>query len=339
MRMRYRVLVALAAPLVATACETLAGIEDLELSPGGPDATGPDPAVEGGLPPDGGPPEAAPRAADSGAGGVVNAADAVDSASGIDAAAAPPPDAAIAADAPDAADGSQVGASAAYAQVVLSDAPLAYWRVDETSGVVAHDATGNGHDASYVGGVTLGASGALVGDSDTSVTLDGATGHLDASDILPFTGNAPFTLEAWAAPQALTVNYQRLFARESSASTTRDGYLMFVRTGAADPSTFGFERWSDGGQSTCHSTAAVLPGWHHFVATFDGATSRTYLDGILSAQVAASAPLLPATEVLWIGASNWDPAAYLQGSVDELAVYGFALSQARITAHFQASGH
>jgi hypothetical protein len=341
MRTPYRVVVALAALSVVPACETLAGLEDLELTAGAPDAT-----VEAAGSPDGNGPasETGPEAVDSGPDIVVYTTDAAGSDSGVDAADTPDSGAANTVDATNDADAANhvdattVEAGVTYAQVVLSDAPLAYWRVDETVGLVAHDVTGNGHDAIYVGGFTLGAGGALIGDSDTAVTFDGKTGHLDANDVLAFTGNTPFTLEAWAAPQALTVDYQRLFARESSAGQTRDGYLMFLRTGAADPSTFGFERWSDGGQSTCHSTSAVPSGWHHFVATFDGATSSIYVDGVLYDAAPASAPLVPVTEVLWVGASTWDPAAYFQGSVDELAVYGVALSQDRITAHFQASG-
>jgi hypothetical protein len=326
------VVVALAALSIAPACETLAGIKDIELTPAGGDA-----AVEAGESSDGNGPawETGADAADSSPDPVADSG--LDASNAVDSDAADS-DAADTVDATNDADAAAVEAGATYSQVVLSDAPLAYWRVDETSGLVAHDITGNGYDATYVGGSTLGASGALVGDSDTAVTLDGNTGYLDAHDILAFAGNAPFTLEAWAAPEGLTVNYQRLFAREPPAGQTRDGYLMFVRTGAADPSTFGFERWSDGGQSTCHSTDPVQSGWHHFVATFDGTTSSIYVDGVHYSDAPASASLRPMTEVLWVGASNWDPAGYFRGSIDELAVYGAALSPARIAAHFQASG-
>ena len=65
----------------------------------------------------------------------------------------------------------------AYAQAVLADDPVAYWRFDETSGVNARDFSGHGHDATYIGGVHLGAGGAIAGDSDTAATFDGATGY------------------------------------------------------------------------------------------------------------------------------------------------------------------
>ena len=41
----------------------------------------------------------------------------------------------------------------------ITGAHAAYWPLDETSGSVAYDLTGNGHDGSIVGGVTLGQAG------------------------------------------------------------------------------------------------------------------------------------------------------------------------------------
>jgi hypothetical protein len=229
-------------------------------------------------------------------------------------------------------------AGSVYANTVLSDAPLAYWRVDEASGTVAHDATGNGNDAYYTGGVTLGSGGALIGDTDTAATLDGVTGHLDVGDRFGFTGNATYTLEVWAQPQKITTSYQRLFSRELP-TTPREGYLLFVRAGyAADPSTFSLERWSAGSTNQCPETNAITQVWHHFVATYDGSTSHVYLDGVLAASQPAPLPLNSTTASLWIGASSFDTAGYFAGVVDEVAVYGTALSAARITAHFHASG-
>src|SRR6266849_10213854 len=47
-----------------------------------------------------------------------------------------------------------------YAQVVLADAPVAYWRLGETTGATAVDSAGT-NPATVFGGVTLGQAGAL----------------------------------------------------------------------------------------------------------------------------------------------------------------------------------
>ena len=50
-----------------------------------------------------------------------------------------------------------------YASTILADGPLAYFRLDETTGTKLHDSSGNGHDATLSGGVALASAGALVG--------------------------------------------------------------------------------------------------------------------------------------------------------------------------------
>jgi hypothetical protein len=237
-------------------------------------------------------------------------------------------------------DGSHDGAADAgvtYAQTVLADSPLAYWRLDEATGTTAHDASGNGNDATYVGGVTLGAPGALVGDPDKAITLDGTTGYVDAGNRFAFAQNAPFTLECWGNPASLTQQYPRLMARETDAAP-RSGYLVFVRQPtASDLATLSLERWSGNTQQSCPSAQAITLAWHHFVATYDGATSRVYLDG---AQVATqpSADSIPTIVASFlVGRSAFDTNMFV-GDVDEVAVYGAALPAARVAAHYHASG-
>src|SRR4051794_151160 len=52
----------------------------------------------------------------------------------------------------------------AYKTAVLADHPLAYYRLDESSGASAADSSGHGVTAAYQSGAQLGASGLLVGD-------------------------------------------------------------------------------------------------------------------------------------------------------------------------------
>ncbi len=48
-------------------------------------------------------------------------------------------------------------AQADYRAEVLSDSPIAYWRLGELSGRTATDSSGQGHDATYENGIALGA--------------------------------------------------------------------------------------------------------------------------------------------------------------------------------------
>ena len=52
-------------------------------------------------------------------------------------------------------------AAKSYASTILADRPVGYWRLGESSGLVARDSSGNGFDGAYQGGVTLDTPGAL----------------------------------------------------------------------------------------------------------------------------------------------------------------------------------
>src|SRR6266852_7303617 len=69
---------------------------------------------------------------------------------------------------------------AGYSAVILADKPLGYWRLGESDpSQAAKDASGNGNDGTYVGGVTLGQKGAINRDPDTAAQFDGSTGYVD----------------------------------------------------------------------------------------------------------------------------------------------------------------
>src|SRR5207248_1480851 len=91
------------------------------------------------------------------------------------------------------------GTATTYASTVLADGPRFYYRLGESSGSWSADsaATPNPHHA-YGTGV-LGATGAILGDSDTAETFNGnqvqfASGSAYAD--LP-TGNADRSVDLW----------------------------------------------------------------------------------------------------------------------------------------------
>ena len=59
-----------------------------------------------------------------------------------------------------------------YSEVILADSPLAYWRLGEaTTATPPTDATGHITTAVWYGTPTLGVTGAIVGDANTSIQL------------------------------------------------------------------------------------------------------------------------------------------------------------------------
>lgn len=80
-----------------------------------------------------------------------------------------------------------------YAQSVLADGPLAYWRLGETSGTVAVNATGHGYVGTYTGTVTVGQAGTLTGDGNTAALFDGSNGYLGMPHTAPLQATIAMT--------------------------------------------------------------------------------------------------------------------------------------------------
>jgi Concanavalin A-like lectin/glucanases superfamily len=70
----------------------------------------------------------------------------------------------------------------------------------------------------------------------------------------------------------------------------------------------------------------------HFAVTYDGTDVRWYVNGILRSTQAASFPTNADASDLQIGKGDF----YGNNELDEVAIYGTALSAARIAAHYTA---
>ena len=93
---------------------------------------------------------------------------------------------------------------------VLKDAPFAYWRFSETSGIVADNEMSDLHNGSYRNDPGLGAPRLVVGDSSPSVSLEAAQQHWiqvpNHHDINNMSGNLGWTgktIEFWFKARSL----------------------------------------------------------------------------------------------------------------------------------------
>ena len=230
----------------------------------------------------------------------------------------------------DAPSGSEASAPSAYAAAVMSDSPLVWLRLDETSGVVAKDSSGNGHDAAVLGKVTWSAGGAIA-SGGTAVHFDGLTSGLDLGKTFDFAGTAPFTLEAWVREEVVDSTFRHLFTKDDE-SGAREEYGIFYQQGA-----MAFERYVVGTQAACGQMRPDLVGrWAHTVGTYDGAKLVIYIDGV-AVDNAPDTRAQASKPVPFYAGMRSVSSGVVQGSLDEIAVYGTALSATRVKAHFDAA--
>ena len=213
-----------------------------------------------------------------------------------------------------------------YAMTVLSDQPLAYWRLGDAVPPSAKDSSGNGHDGTYLGSIVLGAPGAIAGDSDTAAVFNGGDALMQA--LLPsafdFSGTTPFSVEAWIKPTSdptgMAVLGKNVFGDAGYVgyflAYNVDGALEFYRVPMV----------------TADQTPPAAQAFFHFVATFDGFTLISYVNGTVVASDAQTAPLGATGTRFEVGAA--DTWGRFTGVVDEVAIYGEALPAARVVAHY-----
>ena len=76
--------------------------------------------------------------------------------------------------------------------------------------------------------------------------------------------------------------------------------------------------------------------WSHVVGTYDGATAKLYINGALVASTTVNAPITHSANSLMIGQGPGSTNYTWNGSLDEVALYGSALSAAQILQHYNA---
>ena len=232
-------------------------------------------------------------------------------------------------------DPSQPTPAATYGSRVRSDAPDAYWRLGESGGTLARDASASANDATYNGVTGYGRAGAVAGTTDTAVTLNGSNGYVVAKEA--WTTPTEFTTEAWFS--TTTTRGGRIIGFGSSAtsalSSSYDRIVCMLNDGRI---SFGV---SSGGQQTAVSPASYNDGqWHHVVATQGPAGMRLYVDGIERASNPATTGASytgywrAGGDRCWSGATS----GYFNGTLDEVAVYPKALSAQAVGQHYAASG-
>jgi hypothetical protein len=257
-------------------------------------------------------------------------------------------------------------AAASYDELVLCDHPVAYWAMHAASSTEP-DLTANANTGSYVGGAP---GSATMPNGDTAADFNGSSQYLtipsNASLSIPTTGD--LTWEGWIRPDVLQfpnvsdgyVDWMGKCASYSPTcewearmydTTNSQGRCNRMSAYVFNPSA-GLGSAADW-QPTCGLIQAGT--WYHVVGEYT-----------VHSQPAdcASAPMYPGSIDVWVDGVPWDqsqhnptgcmsqynviPTAndspinigtmaldtWFPGGIGKVAVYGYLLTQAQISAHY-----
>jgi hypothetical protein len=101
-----------------------------------------------------------------------------------------------------------------YHDRVLIKSPMAYWRLDETSGTTAIDSSGKGRHGTYSGGITFGQTSALATIGAKAVAFDGTASQVQFSATSVIDNPVRFSVEAFAKATNAAVD-QVIFGNEA----------------------------------------------------------------------------------------------------------------------------
>jgi hypothetical protein len=224
------------------------------------------------------------------------------------------------------------GGESAYANAVLADDPILYWRLDEEDGDTAADVSENRGDGRYEGSYSLGESSDI--SDGTAVGFDeSAYVHGPNLDLA-----GPFTVELWAKRTGGDGRQYNLFS-QGVGEGNRGFHLAFVipEDEAAPDYHFKCDFYKNPFRT---NEAYPDTDWHLWACTYDpdSNTRRLYRDGrqVSASIVANAAPGQYAGEGdVFLGVTPWNGPGFI-GAIDEVAVYPRVLSRDRLLAHYEA---
>lgn len=244
-----------------------------------------------------------------------------------------------------------------YARFVAGDHPVAYWRLDEDNadGGTATDAVG-----SFDGTYTDGSLGSFLWDLPTGIPFEtnravgitnGATVQIPyAVELNPDT---TWSVETWVQPTAIDSNYRVVLSSEYNLyPNPYNGWYVYQQPSA----NFAFVPQPGNAFITANpddpanGNLLVNGKWYHLVITDDGTTFTVYINGeARSGYPVASSDFIPngaginadGSSGVTMGLGNTvlgmrtDGAfGAFEGTVDDTAVYNYALTAAQVKTHY-----
>ena len=223
---------------------------------------------------------------------------------------------------------------AGYAGVILGTAGLrAYWRMGEASGLI-QDTKGTNHASAFGGTPGYGAAGAVAGN--TAITFNGSAWFIiPDANALDF-GDWPFTIEFWYRRTVTNVT-ELLISKGNQFEVVQDGGNALYLANQSTPAAFG--------------PVTTDTNWHYYAFVRPSATAsqtRVYKDGVDATASTGSSLFATNAQPLTFGGRGvlrdllgdrvepLAPGLLLHGVLDEIALYGVALTPAQVLAHWNA---
>lgn len=214
-----------------------------------------------------------------------------------------------------------------YSQIPTSSL-VGYWPFSGN----ANDASGNG-----LNGVVYGATLTTdrFGNPNSAYSFDGVSNYIDLSMWnFGIAGNAPRTIMAWI--KTTDPNYGRILATGQTVVGHNPAYNCQTFNLVHNGSYLGVMGYQSTGNNNCDfypTTGKVINDgqWHLVLASYDGSTVRTYVDGVFDNMQTATYTTTGNGNYI-AKSNNIGSEDYFPGVIDDIKIYARALDTTEITA-------
>jgi len=200
----------------------------------------------------------------------------------------------------------------------LMDGLVLWLPMDEESGDIVYDLSGNGNNGTIYGATRVNEGFVR------ALSFDGVDDYVIANPV-----NVDYlTISAW-------VQWHRFYedsaghAVISNSNSAQDGYMLYQAVSAPYNRVRAFVYTT----STFDITSTTLletNTWYHIVVTYDGSFFRLYINGILDRERTVSGTIKPTTNPFLIGSTYVPGGVKFNGTIDEVLIFNRALSEEEI---------
>jgi hypothetical protein len=205
---------------------------------------------------------------------------------------------------------------------------VGYWKLDETSGTTAQDATGNGNDGTLNGDPQW-----VAGRLGGALEFDGVGDYVDIGNDPIFNITGQITVACWIKVSQFTIGWQAIFTMGDDSwrlqRQTTTNTLCWACTGVTGTP----------GDWWLYGDVNINDGeWHHAAGVYDGSEYYLYVDGDLDASKDTSGTMSISSYPVLIGANAQQSGREFEGLIDDVRVYKRALMDTEILGVMSGGG-